>query len=321
MITVFTPTYNRASLLEICHESLCNQIMKDFEWIIVDDGSIDGTFEYVKNWLTEQNRVDNNYIYGMSKNGGFPITIIRQPHGGKHRATNLAAKHAKGELFFVLDSDDKLPSYSLKYIIDLFDEVRNDPRFGGVAAQKGHFNGTVFGPNSISCKEDMSYLQRKYVMGKKGDKCEVFKTDIIRAFPQPEIEGEDFCPESLVWNRISVFYILRYSQEIVYLCEYLPGGFTSHATLRRMCNPIATLMTYSELTRYKIPFLTKCRAAVNFLRFKPCMNKHYSRIGSNHGKSFQVPRIGWGWYILWPLGRMMHLRDLRKIESVYVSRT
>lgn len=321
MITVFTPTYNRSALLAKCHESLCVQEMKDFEWIIVDDGSTDDTVEKVKEWMTIATYVGGRAICGVSEKGGFAITLVRQEHGGKHRAWNLAAQCAKGELFFVLDSDDQLLPFSLQYISELYDTVRDNPEFGGVAAQKGHFDGRVFGPNSISGTEDMSFLERKYIKGKKGDKCEVYRTDIIKAFPHPEIEDEVFCPESLVWNRISTRYKLRYSERIVYLCEYLPGGLTSQATRRRMTNPVATLMTYSELTRYKIPFLSKCRAAVNFLRFKPCMSKHYSRIGSYNRKFFQVPRLGWGWYIFWPLGRLLHLRDVRKIESVYVPRT
>ena len=45
MITVFTPTYNRAHLLPRLYESLCQQTFKDFEWVIVDDGSTEGCFK------------------------------------------------------------------------------------------------------------------------------------------------------------------------------------------------------------------------------------------------------------------------------------
>ena len=308
-ITVFTPTYNRAGLLKTCHESLCKQEMKDFEWVIVDDESTDATVETIKRWITAYKKLNDNTIKGVSIKGGFDITLVKQKHGGKHRATNLAAQIARGELFFVLDSDDYLLPHSLKHIAELYDTVKADPRFGGVAAQKGHYDGTVFGPDNIKGIEDMSYLERKYVKGKKGDKSEVFKTDIIRAFPQPDIEGEFFCPESLIWNRISTRYLLRYSEEIVYHCEYLPGGLTDYATRRRMNSPVATLMTYSELTRYHIPFLTKCRAAVNYFRFSPCVNNKKTLTGSDQGQPLKYPTIKWWWFLLWPIGRVMHWRD------------
>ena len=43
MITVFTPTYNRERTLRRLYKSLKNQTVKNFEWIVVDDGSSDGT--------------------------------------------------------------------------------------------------------------------------------------------------------------------------------------------------------------------------------------------------------------------------------------
>ena len=51
LITVFTPTYNRAHLLTRLHESLKAQTCQDFEWIIVDDGSTDDTEDIVSSWL------------------------------------------------------------------------------------------------------------------------------------------------------------------------------------------------------------------------------------------------------------------------------
>ena len=50
LFTVYTPTYNRAHTLHRCYESLKVQTFRDFEWLIVDDGSTDGTAELVAGW-------------------------------------------------------------------------------------------------------------------------------------------------------------------------------------------------------------------------------------------------------------------------------
>ena len=61
-LTIFTPTYNRAHTLVRTYQSLCHQTCKDFEWLIIDDGSIDNTSDIVKIWITEAD-FKIKYIY------------------------------------------------------------------------------------------------------------------------------------------------------------------------------------------------------------------------------------------------------------------
>ena len=63
-ITVFTPTYNRASTLPNVFESLLGQTFKRFEWIVVDDGSSDNTDALVKGFV---DKADFNIIYLKQK--------------------------------------------------------------------------------------------------------------------------------------------------------------------------------------------------------------------------------------------------------------
>ena len=102
MVTVFTPVYNRANTLERLYSSLCSQTYKDFEWLIVNDGSTDSTGEVLANI--------------KSKDHFFNIVVIDKENGGKHTAINRGIKEAKGELFFIADSDDLLPDDSLQII-------------------------------------------------------------------------------------------------------------------------------------------------------------------------------------------------------------
>ena len=81
MITIFTPTYNRGYTLERLYESLCRQTRKDFEWVVVDDGSTDNTKQMVDRWR---------------RTNRFPIRYIYQENRGKPSAHNLGAENAQG---------------------------------------------------------------------------------------------------------------------------------------------------------------------------------------------------------------------------------
>ena len=54
-ITIFTPTYNRAYIIENLYNSLKRQTNKNFEWLVVDDGSTDNTEELFNKWMSEEN--------------------------------------------------------------------------------------------------------------------------------------------------------------------------------------------------------------------------------------------------------------------------
>ena len=82
-ITVFTPTYNRANLLKRGYEALKRQSLKDFEWLIVDDGSTDNTREVVNSWI-EANQIPIRYIY--------------KENGGLHTGYNTAIQNINTEL-------------------------------------------------------------------------------------------------------------------------------------------------------------------------------------------------------------------------------
>ena len=72
IITVFTPTYNRAYMIDKLYDSLCLQTCKDFEWIVVDDGSVDNTEELIQNFIQE-NKI--HIVYYKQKNQGKHIAI------------------------------------------------------------------------------------------------------------------------------------------------------------------------------------------------------------------------------------------------------
>src|SRR2546426_9569929 len=97
--TVFTASYNRRTTLPRVYESLAKQTFKDFEWVIVDDGSIDDTCELVETW---------------SKESWFPIRYFYQENQGQQSAYNHGVAEAKRMFVLPLDSDDACVPHALE---------------------------------------------------------------------------------------------------------------------------------------------------------------------------------------------------------------
>ena len=285
MITVLTPTYNRASLLINLYQSLIKQDFGDFEWVIVDDGSVDATTDIVDQFIQERQ---------------IGITYIKQANGGKHRALNRGVKEAKGELVIIVDSDDSLPNKSLSIIYSHYLDIKDNSSIGGVCGLMAHHDGTIIGERKIRSSMNLSSIEMRCKYGFVGDVCEVFKTEILREFPFPEIENEKFCPEALVWNRIATKYKLYYFNEVIYYRDYLDGGLTSKIVRIRMNSPIASMICYAELNQHDIPFKDKIKAAVNYWRFRLC-----------YSGSRSYPSLHGLWNVVAPLGWLMHLNDVR----------
>lgn len=273
------------------YESLCKQTFMGFEWVIVDDGSVDETRSLIQ-------------ILSNREGTFFPIRYFYQENGGKHRAINRGVKEAKGELVLILDSDDSLPPTAIETVLKYFEPIKGDKRFGGVAGYMAHHDGTVIGQSAVQGVVDCSSLDYRYRYHASGDMCEVFRTEVLREFPFPEIKGERFVPEALVWNRIAQKYQLRWFRDVIYYRDYLEGGLTDKIVKIRMKSPIATTTCYQELCGYEIPFNEKVKAAINYWRFRFC---------SREWKT--LPLLSWYWIWTMPLGWVMHLKDLKKVKG------
>lgn len=285
-ITILTPTYNRASLLPRLFDSLLRQTNKDFEWIVVDDGSTDDTRDVVAN-LKEK------------CGGAFPMGYVYKANGGKHMAINIGAERARGELLFIADSDDLLTDDALETVANSWHDISDDKSFAGIAGLDITMDTCeVIGSGLPQEHIDCNAIDIRYRHHVTGDMKEVFRTEVLREFPFPEFAGERFCPEQLVWFRMARRYRLRYINKPIYIADYQPDGITAGITRARMRNPSASMLTYAELTECPVPFLVKVKAAINFWRFWHCRTA-----------TSVVPRVALRWHWLRPLGWMMHVRD------------
>lgn len=227
MLTIFTPTYNRANTLPKLYESLKNQTSKNFEWLIVDDGSTDNTEKLVKEFLTEQT---------------FETRYIKQENQGKHIAINTGLKLALGEYIVVIDSDDYLSSHCVEICENLINETESK-----------NCDGFTF----IRFSESVLYDEFKY--GRKrwskhydyhwefqGEMMYCIKKEVFNRFTFPQFEGEKFCPESLILRRIENKHEIMYTDYVLAYGDYLDEGLTKNYYKLLFQNPHSSLLNYKE---------------------------------------------------------------------------
>lgn len=220
LLTVFTPTYNRANTITRLFESLKRQSFKDFEWLIVDDGSTDDTAEIVKTFDSD---------------GEFDIRYIRKENGGKHTAYNIGLEEAKGILFFNVDSDDWLHQDSLLQISILSEQALAKADSAGIIALKSFADGSIIGNKFIPDGIFHTFRDLE-LLGQGGERSIVFRTAIASKFRFPLVSGEKFMPEGIVYDKYHDFSFLISNRSLT-ICEYQENGLSSNPKALMLRNP------------------------------------------------------------------------------------
>jgi len=183
LFTVFTPTYNRKELLPRVYNCLQQQTYRNFEWVIIDDGSTDGTEEQVRHW---------------QKEADFEIVYQWQPNKGKHFAYNAVMKIARGELFTSIDSDDEVTPDNLERLKYHWDKFTDEDKrtIGGISFlcvdQHGQLVGDKF-PKDFQVMDLMGMYFINKVQGEKGG---MMQTKAFAMYPFPEHIKNVVVPES-----------------------------------------------------------------------------------------------------------------------------
>jgi glycosyltransferase involved in cell wall biosynthesis len=297
--TVFTPTYNRCASLTRVYESLKAQTFRDFEWLIVDDGSTDRTAERVPDWQAE---------------GKVNIQYVAQPNQGKHIAFNNGVAHARGELFLTLDSDDACMPDALETFNAVWESIPQEDRGKRYAAvtglatdQEGKLIGSRF-PTDVFDSTPQECHYRYKVQGEKwGFTC----TNILRRFPFPDL-GVKFVPEGVVWAQIGRRYLTRYVNRPLRIYHVRKQGEEDEGKMSS--SPAA----YAKSMRY---WVRSCLVDdLDWLHYSPMMFLKFAALYVRYSMHDGVPVArqffelsGSGakllWIIGWPVGAVAYWRD------------
>ena len=281
--TIFTPTFNRKELLEKLYKSLQKQTFKDFEWLIVDDGSADGTKEKVEEFLSEK-KLDIKYYF--------------KENGGKQRAYNFATNKANGELFICLDSDDEYVENGLETILKYWKKYEKNSNIAGMGYLSTYPNREVIG-SSFPEKEMVSTqfdIYNKY--GVKGDKGLMFRTEIIKKYKFPVFDDEKFITEAVVYNRICEKYKMVYVNEKIEVKEYQEDGLTAKYNNLLLRNPKGQALYHNEINSQNLSFKQKVLNNAVYYKFCRAAGYKFGKIfKENKNKLFLIFALGIGEYM------------------------
>jgi glycosyltransferase involved in cell wall biosynthesis len=233
--TVFTPTYNRAHTLHRVFDSLSAQTFRDFEWLVVDDGSTDNTPQLIDHW---------------AKVSAFPIRYFWQENSGRHIADNVAIRESRGKILAGVDSDDALLPNALERISRHWQEIPESERdqfaaiVGHCCDQKGRLIGRKFPTSPF----DTNYREFVFIHGRfGGQKWDASRSDISRLYLSPEIEGTNYVPEAVTGLQAARTYKIRCVNEVfrMYYIDDTATGVT--LTSRRNVARSAAGRTYYYL--------------------------------------------------------------------------
>jgi glycosyltransferase involved in cell wall biosynthesis len=298
VFTVFTPTYNRAQTLPRVYESLLLQTFRDFEWLIVDDGSSDHTRQLVEGWQA------------ASK---LPIRYVYQQNQGKSAALNRGVQEAQGELFLTLDSDDACVPRALERFKHYWDSIPafEKPKFSAVTALCQYQDGRVAGdkfPRDILDSDTIEVTLRYKV---SGDKWGFQRTDVLKQFPFAVGSEAKFVPESLTWYALSRKYKTRYVNEVL-LTIFFDEASGEHLTSLNPRTMAGRLIFHSYMLNELISWLyispsSVVRSAINFSRYSFGLGKGpVSQLKDLHSFTAQFLVA-----LSQPLGFVMAVRDRR----------
>jgi glycosyltransferase involved in cell wall biosynthesis len=233
LFTIFIPTYNRAHTLPTALESVKDLSLRNFEVVVIDDGSTDGTADLIQSWQDHAN---------------FHIKYLYQENQGKPAAHNQALELAEGAFFITLDSDDSILPDALENVLKYWELIPENKRdgFAGVGGLCRWDNGQISGSRYPEDVMDSNYLEMSRDHNLRGEKREAIRTDVLREFPYPIIEGEKHIRPSMILRRMSLKYQIRFINVPLQINRHAPDGIMAKRFEYRIKNPKGLRLCFYE---------------------------------------------------------------------------
>jgi glycosyltransferase involved in cell wall biosynthesis len=298
LFTVLTPTYNRAHTLERVYLSLCEQSFQDFEWVVVDDGSTDGTRELIMKWQQEAR---------------FPIYYVWQKNQHKKTAFNRGVQRANGELIVALDSDDCLDTNALYAMAQAWGQLlpSERPRYAAITGLCARPDGSIVGDMYPLDIFDATALDMTFKHHVKGEKFGCLRTDVLRQFPFPE-EIAGFVPESLVWRAIArAGYLTRFVNQ-VFRVYYDSGDSLTVQSKESQQHALGLWLLAQDTVVKCLPWFRYqprdfLLSAARYTRFY--LHLKHARQPLPPGYGLEGLRARALVALMWPAGALLYLRD------------
>lgn len=261
-IVIITPTYNRVKTLPRLYESLKLQNNKSFEWLIVDDGSIDETNLYV-NQIIKENIIKIKYIY--------------QNNGGKSRALNRGFSIVKdATVFVVVDSDDFLLPTAIETIFEYMAKYSNNTEVGAFFFHYKTSDGKIIKPSGKVIETDQ--LMTRYQYNNKfrlNDGCICYLSKVIKKYKYPEFKNEKYVGPTVIQMEMADEYKIVFSPKVIGVAEYLEDGLTGKSRLLRLRNPMGMIYYAKLMMSHKSRILIQVKYAISIWPYANIANKSF----------------------------------------------
>jgi glycosyltransferase involved in cell wall biosynthesis len=221
-ITVFTPTYNRAYCLQKLYNSIKRQTVKDFLWVVIDDGSTDNTKNLIDSWIKE---------------GFVEIQYYYKENEGMHTGYNTAYEVIETELCMCIDSDDYMTDNAIELVLNHWKKYGSD-KYAGIIGLDCYKDGKIISKPIPDELTETTIGELNWVLNLTGDKKLIYRTDVMKKYPPfPVFKGEKFVPlfcKPLFADRDYKMLLLK---EVLCVVEYMDDGSTLNITKSYFKNP------------------------------------------------------------------------------------
>lgn len=231
LLTVFTPTFNRINLIGRGYKALCNQKNHNFNWLIIDDGSTDGTEELVRSWISDETyqECDGGFV-GNSKDAQWlNIRYCYKENGGLHTGYNKAIELMDSEICVCIDSDDYMPHDAVNHIVNFWKKNRDSKLAGFIGLDFYDGKNEPIGGYFPMCNHSIHLLDLESKLHHYGDTKMVIRVDVFKEVaPQPSFKGEkNFNPIYMIMLIDQKYKFLTINENLCYV-DYQENGMAAN---------------------------------------------------------------------------------------------